>query len=204
MHWPMMCPAPGEPLVEELGAPQGMSAPPVVVRLAGLPAQALEPLTSLPCFALLQAREPLAEELEESRRLLVEAIADSLPGFDTATRRFLLGVKRSCFNGREIERYRGKAGWAGLLRIAPNLAERIVALEAQLLENDRTFTVLYERELARERGHILGLIEDRRFLRGVALGRLGLVQKVRARVPALAASDSRKALRNGSRACCAS
>ncbi len=182
----------GEGFWEDSASPSGMSAPPVVVRIAGLPAQALEPLTSPPCIALLQAREPLEEELGEARRSMVEAIGDALPRFDAATRRFLLAVKRSCFNGREIETYRRTAEWAELLRVSPNLAESIVALEEQLHENDRALTALYERELTRERRHILDLIQDRRFLRGVALGRPGLVQKVRAQAPSLVASESLK------------
>jgi hypothetical protein len=182
----------GQGFLEDFVSLVGMSVPPVVVRLAGLPAQALEPLTSPLCIALLQAREPLAEELEKARRSMAEAIGDALPGFDAPSRRFLLAVKRSCFNGREIGTYRRKAEWAELLRISPNLAERIVALEEELLENDRAFTVLHESELTRERRHILNLIEDRRFLRGMALGRPGLVLKIRARPPPLATSGSLK------------
>jgi hypothetical protein len=182
----------GEGFREDFVSPAGMSAPPVIVRLTGLPAQALGPLTSFPCIALLQAREPLAEELGKARRSMAEAIGDALPGFDAPTRRFLLAVKRSCFNGREIETYRRKAEWAELLRISPNLAERIVALEEELLENDRAFTALHESEFTRERRHILDLLEDRRFLRGMALGRPGLILKIRARLPPLAASGSLK------------
>lgn len=58
-------------------------------------------------------------------------------------------------NSREIEVYRGKAHWATLLQLAPNLADRIVALEKQLRDNNDALTNLYERELARERRHIL-------------------------------------------------
>jgi hypothetical protein len=123
---------------------------------------------------------------------MVEAIGGSLSGFDAATRRFLLAVKRNCFNGREIEPYHGKAEWADLLRVAPVLAERIVTLESQLRENDRDFTALHESELTRERRHTLDLIRDRRFLRGVALGRPGLVQKIRAQAPSLTASGALK------------
>ncbi len=116
---------------------------------------------------------------------MVEAIGHALSGFDAATRRFLLTIKRSCFNGREIGRYRGKAEWAELLRVSPGLAERIPTLEERLLEHDRSFAALYESELTRERRHVLTLAEDRHFLRGVALGRPGLVEKIRARAPSL-------------------
>ena len=115
---------------------------------------------------------------------MAEAIGEALAEFDLASRRFLLKVKRSCFNGREIRTYRGKPEWAALLQVSPGLAESIVALEERLSESEHAFTDLYERELTRERLHVIGLIHDRRFLRGVALGRAGLVQKIRAQLPA--------------------
>src|SRR3954469_11524873 len=175
-----------------MGSPAGLSAPPVVARLAGLPAKALEPLASPSCLKLLQARGPLEDELGNARRLLVDAIAGALPRFSSAARRFLLSIKRCCFNGREIGPYRGKGEWTELLRVSPYLAERIVTLEDQLAENGRAFTDLYQHELAREREHVRDLIKDRRFLRGVALGRLGLVQKVQVRASSLNAPGSLK------------
>jgi hypothetical protein len=117
------------------------------------------------------------------------AILDKiLPGFDASSRRFLLAVKRDCFNGRRLGRYREKPEWANLLQVSAELAPEIVRLEEQLLENDRAFNKLFEDEFARERRHTLSLVEDRRFLRGVAQGRPGLVQQIRARAPSLAAS----------------
>ncbi|HEX4961029.1 MAG TPA: hypothetical protein VF173_09345 [Thermoanaerobaculia bacterium] len=180
----------GEGFREDSASPAGLSAPPVVVRIAGLPAQALEPLTSPSCVALLQAREPLKEEIGDARRSMAEAIGNALPRFDATIRGFLLTIKRNCFNGRAIEPLRRKAEWAELLQVSPDLAERIVALEEQLDENDRALATLYESELTRERRHVLTLAEDRRFLRGIALGRPGLVEKIRARAPSLAASGS--------------
>jgi hypothetical protein len=185
----MLSGAIGEDFWEDSPSPPSMFAPPVIARLAGLPAQALESLTSLPCIVLLQARQPLEDELGETRRSMVQAISDALPGFDAGTRRFLLAVKRSCFNGREIEAWRRKAGWAELLRVSPNLAERILILEEQLRENDRDFTAIHEHELTRERRHILDLVQDHRFLRGIALGRPGLVQQVRAQAVFLTALE---------------
>jgi hypothetical protein len=171
--------------VTAFGAP-GLFASPVVVRLAGLPAEALEPLASPLCIALLEARETLERELGDARPAMVDAIGGALLGFDAPARRFLLNVRRSCFNGREIGAYRGRVEWAALHRVSPGLAERIVALEEQLHENDRAFTAMYESELERERRHVLGLVRDHRFLRGVALGRSGLVEKIRAQAPSLA------------------
>ncbi len=170
----------------------GLPAPPVIARLAGLSAQAIESLTSPSCLALLQARELLQAELEESRRSMAEAIGHALLGFNVEHRRFLLAIKRSCFNRREIGIHREKTLWNVLIRLSPNLAERMAALEDQLRANDLALTALYKRERTRERRHVLDLIEDHRFLRGVALGSPGLVQKIRAHAPSLTASDPLK------------
>lgn len=123
---------------------------------------------------------------------MVDAITETLSSFSPTDRRLLLAVKRSCFNGREITRYSKKAEWSALLQVSVSLAERIVTLEEQLHEQDRSLDVLYARELTRERRHVLDLIEDRRFLRGVAIGTPDLVQKVRSQAPPLVASDFAK------------
>ncbi len=120
---------------------------------------------------------------------MVDAITETLSSFGPTDRRLLLAVKRSCFNGRDINRYSKKAEWPALLRISASLAERIVTLEEQLRAQDRALDVIYARELTRERRHVLDLIEDCRFLRGVAIGTPDLVRKVRSQAPSLIASD---------------
>lgn len=123
---------------------------------------------------------------------MVDAITEALPSFSPADRRLLLGVRRSCFNGRDINRYSKKAEWSALLQVSASLAERIVTLEEQLHAQDRELDVIHASELTRERRHVLDLIEDRRFLRGVALGTPDLVRKVRSQAPSLVASNFAK------------
>lgn len=163
-----------------LAAHPTMAAPPVTVRLAGLPARVIEPLTSPQCLGLLQEKNLLEERLAAARKSMVERIGVALAQFDPETRRFLLVIKRSCFNQREIGIHRGKVKWAELLQISSGLAESIVTLEDQLREQESSFNSVYESELFRERRHIIDLTQDRRFLRGIAIGRMGLVQKIRA------------------------
>jgi hypothetical protein len=196
-----MCPALAYSDPIEFGAPAtghasaeapGLSLPPVIGRLAGLPARALEPLASPAAFALLRAREPIEAELGAAREELAKAIGDALPQFGAAARRLLLAVRRSCFNGRGIGGHRARAEWADLLRVSARLPGRIVALEERLRESDQALGAVYQRELARERRHVLDQIEDRRFLRGVAVGRPGLVEKARREAPRLAAAGFAK------------
>ena len=170
----------------------GLAMPPVIGRLAGLPARVLEPLQSPASAALLLAGEEVERALREARSAMVDAIAGALPGFCPADRRLLLAVKRSCFNGQELSRYGKRAEWPALLQVSPGLAERIVTLEEQLQAQDRALGVLYARELTRERRHVLDLLEDRRFLRGVAMGAPDLVRKARSQAPSLVASGFAK------------
>ncbi len=123
---------------------------------------------------------------------MVDAITETLPSFDSTDRRLLLAVMRSCFNGRDISRYSKKAEWSALLQVSASMAEQIVNLEEQLHAQDRELDVIYARELTRERRHILKVIEDRRFLRGVAIGTPGLVRKIRSQAPSLVAADFAK------------
>lgn len=170
----------------------GLAVPPVIGRFAGLPARVLEPLKSPAAAALLQAREEVERGLAGARSAMVDAITETLSGFDPTDRRLLLAVKRSCFNGRNINRYSKEAEWSVLLQVSASLAERIVTLEEQLHAQDRALDVIYARELTRERRHVLDLIEDRRFLRGVAIGTPDLVRKARSQAPSLVASDFAK------------
>src|ERR1700753_1859689 len=163
---------------QELGEDSAaLSSPPVVVRLAGLPAGALTPLTSPACIALLKARQPIEEELDDALRVVIEKIGKALPTFDAGTRRFMLEVRRGCFNGRSIEQFRGKPEWTDLLRISAAFPERILFLQKRLAEHNSTLTTVHENELNRERLHVLEFMQDKRFLRGVALHSGGLVQK---------------------------
>ncbi len=138
---------------------------------------------AMSCFGLGKLIE---DELAWTRRALVARVAEALVRFDSAERRFLLSIKRDCFNGRKIGPARNREGWPALLGIAPTLVESIVDLERRLDENDVAFADLYRRELARERRHVVTLADDRRFFRGVALGRPGLARKIRARAPSWA------------------
>ncbi|HBL29334.1 MAG TPA: hypothetical protein DD490_21085 [Acidobacteria bacterium] len=123
---------------------------------------------------------------------MVAAIAETLTSFSATDRRFLLLVKRSCFNGQDIGRLSGKAEWSALLQVSASLADRILTLEAKLHAQDRGLEVIYASELTRERRHVLEHLEDRKFLRGVAMRTPDLVQKARRQAPSLIALDFAK------------
>ena len=169
--------------------PLGLAVPPLIGRLAGLPAYVLNPLKSPGAAALVQAGVEVERELTGARKAIIDAITETLPRFKPNERRLLLAVKRRCFNGGDINRYSKESAWSALLQVSAPLAERVVTLERQLYAQGRELDVLYACELTRERRHVLDLIEDQRFLRGMALGTPDLVRKIRSQAPSLAAAE---------------
>lgn len=167
---------------------KGLAAHPVIGRAAGFPLEKITPLSSGACASILKQRRPLEDEAALLRKKIVEAIETRLTEFDSPDRRFLLSIKRDCFNGRSLRKSQEKSGWNALTRLVPDAADRLVALEGQIENNLRDFEATYGQELVRERQHVLALLADERFLRGVAIGTPGLVQKARRKAPSLAAS----------------
>lgn len=168
--------------------PVETTLPPLLVRLAGLPGATLEALASPRCAELVAANDRLAAELAAGRRSLVELIAAALSAHSPLERRFLLEVKRACFNARPLGGLAARPEWTLLAGLAPQLAAAMVDLEARCQEGEAQLEAAYEAELGRQRRGAAALAADRRFLRGVALGRPGLVEKMRAKAPALSAA----------------
>lgn len=157
----------------------GAIAPPVIVRIAGLPGEVLAPLSSPLCASGLISLASLEQELADCRSRLVDTLAAALASFPPSIRRFLLAAKRDAFNGRELGRYRDRPEWPELVGASAGIAERVVELESAVREAERSFAATYETERERERMHLLSLLAERNLVRGVALGNPELVAKAR-------------------------
>src|ERR687891_171748 len=103
-----------EPQGLESAPRAGMSAPPFIVRIAGLAGDVLEPFSSPACLAQLQLHADLHAALAAARSRLVHLLEEELPRHPPAVRRFLLSVKRDCFNGRSLERLAARPEWREL------------------------------------------------------------------------------------------
>lgn len=169
---------------------------PIVGRLAGLPGELLERFgqsgeKGTPIFLELLVVE---EQLTRLRSSLIEAIEGGLTRFPPESRRFLLKVKRSCFNGREIHPLRNHGQWADLLDLSGTLVELIAEREQRSAEIGQILERRFAENLHRERRLVVGLLADRRFLRGVAIGKADLVQLARIKAKALEAANFRPVL----------
>lgn len=164
---------------------EGMSAPPVIVRIAGLSGGVLRAFSSPACLEKLAAHQALDRQLALARRRMVAILEAAVPESEPKARRFLLRVKRDCYNGRALAAEQAGADWASLAPLTEGLADEILSLEARVAGSLLDLERLYSEELDRERRHLIEVAQDERFLRGVALASSELVRRTRAlpRIP---------------------
>lgn len=148
---------------------EGHPDPLVVVRVSGLPAETMAPFTSPVLLERLTELERLEERIGAARQRMVgrlyEGISDTLPPL----RGFLLALKRDCYNGRRLNGRRGHASWAEADRLTDGELSGLADLERRFTAAEGNLTAICREERRREHAHLLTLLDDERFLRGVAL-----------------------------------
>ncbi|WNG61986.1 hypothetical protein F0U59_50260 [Archangium gephyra] len=152
------------------------SGVPFIARVAGLPAQAMEPFTGERCTALLARMDQIAARQAELRPLLADQIFNRLTQTEPALRRYLLELKRDSFNGRSLERYSRSPHWERVQPDLERLPEQLLALEREQTALEQALPAAYLED--RERG-LRWLLEQARkqhFQRGVSLASPGLVE----------------------------
>ncbi len=143
--------------------------PPLIVRVAGLPAHAVEPFSHASLLERLAQGERLRERLAETRATLVDCLHGAIRVAAREERGFLLSVKRSCFNAGNLREFRQHPRWPLLASIASRLVEEIVALEEAVEEFETRLDELYGRALRQEQEEVIRLLGSQAFRRGVAL-----------------------------------
>jgi hypothetical protein len=158
-----------------------LPAAPLVVRLSGLPTSTIQPFRSAILDQLCKELVALTDEVAEARRELVATIETNLTRFDGRARRLLLAIKRSCFNNRPLCHLLGDPEWPRAIEAGGDQLSKLLSLEKRLTARNLELEATYESELQRERRDLLRLTSDNRFLRGIALARPGLVEKIRSK-----------------------
>ncbi|MBV9107992.1 MAG: hypothetical protein JO306_01130, partial [Gemmatimonadetes bacterium] len=143
-------------------------AAPLLARIAGLPAEAVERLSTTLCDAAAAA-DRAETELAAARVELADRLHPLVPGAGPALRRLLLAVKRDAFNGRSIARHAEAPEWAELHALAGHEADRVRALEAEAAARTAAFEAGYARAHDRQRAALAAHLDDPAFARGVAL-----------------------------------
>jgi hypothetical protein len=141
---------------------------PVVVRVAGLPADTLDAFGTGLCSG---AAALLAEEdaLAAARTALADAAHGAVPGAPSEVRRLLLAVRRDAFNGRSFRRRLASPAWPELRARLGETAERVLELESRHAAAENGFGASFAAAQALQRRKLLEPLRDPAFLRGLAL-----------------------------------
>lgn len=154
---------------------------PMIARMAGMPASALESLGSARCLEALADLEELERELSEARSRLIDVLFTGMPSFPLHLRQFMLAVKRDCFNSRPLLERREQPGWSNLMQLEGGLTSHIVTLEQRLANARRDFAKVYAGERSRERHHLMEQASDQALRRGMALASSQLCEALQRR-----------------------
>jgi hypothetical protein len=146
--------------------PSPVAVAPFIVRVGGLPAQAVKPFSSDLGSRVCRLRN-LEVDLDRERERLIEQLYAQIHNAPPEERRLFLSIKRDCFNSRSLQKYRGQAHLAAARRI--DALEAIYHLEDQQTKDERDFEAAYFRQLEREFSCLTGFLEDCRFMRGIAM-----------------------------------
>jgi hypothetical protein len=152
---------------------------PIIARVAGLPADAVDRFASdLP--KKLPDIEEAEKLLTQARAELVKGLHLSIQGAPGERRRYLLGLKRDSFNGRSVRSHRGSGAepWAGVPETLVPLVESVASLEDLQERLQQELEAAYDRQIERERGALRGFLTDAYFLRGVALSSSVLLENL--------------------------
>jgi hypothetical protein len=142
---------------------------PLIVRVAGLPAESMSPFSHPSLIDAIAERGRLQEQLVPIRASLVDCLHQAIRGAAREERRFLLSMKRRCFNAESLAPYRPDPRWPLLVNVASTLVDETIAREEAIAGLDTTIEGLYRRAARQERKSVVQLFENQGLRRGVAL-----------------------------------
>jgi hypothetical protein len=149
---------------------------PFVVRLAGIPAETMERFHHDLCAAYLQPMDELSQELGRAREQLAGAIHAVVTGASPELRRFLLAVKRDCFNARSLRRRVAAEAWPGLRELTGPFADQVIELEDAWERSLVAFRAAYEQAREDEIRALAEVCEHPGLARGLALASPALME----------------------------
>lgn len=159
---------------------------PFIVRVAGRPAGTLDELTSDPLAGLLAQGRGLEERLRQARGEMVDRLFAAVHESPPECRRFLLQVKRDCFNAKPLARHLSSPQWPELEKACGGLALSLLALEEELAGWEGRLERIFRAERDAQRRRLLEQIQEPSLLRGLALASPELVtalDRLRCRPP---------------------
>jgi Lantibiotic dehydratase, N terminus len=146
-----------------------MDKPLFVVRIAGLPAEALDSLTGELCKSYRERCRAVEAHLDSARRELVEALYGVLGLIGSGARRLALDMKRACFNGRDIGKLAASPAWCELTACIGVQVEEVLRLEESLRNSEQEMSAAFDRGWQEESASLSLFSKDRYFMRGLSL-----------------------------------
>ena len=148
---------------------------PFIVRVAGLPAEAIDGFTSEALARQLARGRELEAEVERARSEMVDGLFAAILGAPVERRRFLLQVKRDCFNGKPLARHRSSPLWPELEAVCGAAANRLLSLEEDLAAWEGETEEDFRSARGAQRRWLLELSRDPVLRRGLTLASPELV-----------------------------
>lgn len=141
----------------------------LIARVAGLPASWIDCFGGEEHLRLLRALEAVEQDLATARAALGERLYEAAGPAPPPLRRFLLAVKRDCFNGRSLRPHRAAPEWEELRVRAGPAADRVLALEERAEGLQRDFERAWSQVRESEMAHLRALSVHPGLRRALAL-----------------------------------
>lgn len=151
------------------------SATPVIVRVAGLPADTLLRFGTRLCGSV-DALLALEAELRAARARLADVLYQAVPSAPPPLRRLLLAARRNAFNGRSQRRHAEAVEGAALCQAGGAALDDVLALEARHDEAVAAFNAAFAAAREDQEAALGETLRDPAFRRGLALASADLAQ----------------------------
>lgn len=142
---------------------------PLFSRIAGLPMHTIRAYHSDRCAEASERYSQIHDSLTGARSKLIDRLYAAIGNAPRGQRRFLLNVKRACFNDRPLKRYCDAVQWPVLVELGGPLVDDILALESELASVVDRFEQDYSAICIEQRDELRRHITDPGFRRGLAL-----------------------------------
>ena len=140
-----------------------------LVRVAGLPADALEIDPASRVRSALDDLEQIERTLDRARSALIEILFQRVPCLSAELRALALQAKRHCHNGRPLLALSHDPRWPALYAALSEEVTPVMALERSLSTAEARFLAVHDAEREREAALARSALQAPGILHGVTL-----------------------------------
>ena len=145
------------------------ASPLLIVRVAGLTADFTSSFGSTELDQHYDDLQAAIERADVLRSDVVDLLYEAISGNAPERRHFLLAIKRDCFNGRDLERHRGHEQWPEFEAAAGDKYHDLKQAVLAVSTHEEALEACLRTVASHEHEALVGLLDDRSFLRALAL-----------------------------------